>query len=140
VRKLVVVFAAMLIGACSPAAPATPANHTITGTLSFRGFTASGATECTGAYSIADDLETGMQVVLLDEAGTTIGAAELTNAGRDVVSDNTHGDGGRCTGAFSFAAVPDAAFYRVRLGVRTSEQYSKADLEASGWNLDLLIK
>lgn len=131
-RMLALVIAAVFVGACSPAAPST---HKITGTIQWPGVNSvARGGECAGAaFWGTEDLQTGVQVLLVDEAGKTIGASQLENTTPDP------NPAAACSGQFSMEQVPDASFYQLRFGIRKTDLYSRADLEARGWKLDLAI-
>lgn len=86
------------------------------------------------------DLELGMQVVVVDGSGETIATGRMTNTSMIPGTNEPGAIQGTCSGEFSIEQVPEADFYEVHLGARKTEQYTKADLEASGWNLAFEIE
>ena len=44
-----------------------------------------------------------------------------------------------CNFVYSFADVPDAKFYKVRIGLHDAPAMSAADLDAAGWNYTPLV-
>jgi hypothetical protein len=132
VRRLATAFAVFLIAGCSPA------THTIAGTISFPGFKVD--QWCRGSTQHGtSDLQLGMQVTVVDESGKTIAAGLMTNTAMVPGSNAPGSIQGMCSGEFSIEQVPDAGFYLVLFGTHKTKQYSKADLEGSGWKLDLKI-
>lgn len=127
-------LAVLLVAGCGAAAP-TPAPLSLTGTVTLiRGngvssnFTGSG-THCQGAVGY-DDFRDAMSVVVKDQAGTIV-ATGVTGTAATAP--------GGCVMAFTIPAVPDVPFYSVEIGHRGAVTYSKADLVAKGWKLDLTL-
>jgi len=89
----------------------------------------------TGGY---DDVR--MDVVVRDESGAII-ATDRTEA-LPPKEDGNAGERQRerwtCRYAFT-VTVPDAPFYTVEVGNRGEQTYSRADLEAAGWSVELTL-
>lgn len=131
---------AVLVAGCSGAGPTpSPAVH-LTGTFGllrgsngsavWAGGPAQGECVGTGGYS---DFRGGMSVVVKDQAGSII-ATSSTAMGHP-----TTDGAGTCLMAFDVAPIPDAPFYSIEIGHRGAITYSKADLVAKAWHLDLTL-
>ena len=74
------------------------------------------------------------QVQLYDESNTLIGATSLGPDNPAIMAGTPY----ICRYAFSFANVPTATFYRVKIGQHDSPAASFAQLSAAGWKYDPL--
>jgi glucose/arabinose dehydrogenase len=80
-----------------------------------------------GGYS---DVVEGIDVVVTDETGKTIGASRLMQA-------NPAFSQFECHFVFTVENLPKAAFYKLSVGRRGAPTYSYSDLVAAGWKTDL---
>lgn len=144
---LVVVILAVYVVATGSGSSGAPAGTTlpdgkrrITGTFTL---TDTGVAEkngsCvgTGDYS---DFGPGMDVTITDQKGTVLGdtvtkASTVTKT--DTVTDAGSG-ANRCVVEFS-SVVDDADSYTITIGERGAQTYSRAELEADGWQADLSL-
>ena len=83
----------------------------------------------TGGYA---DISDGTEVVVKNEAGTILGKGGLRWDGDDAVVNE-------CVWTFEIPGVADAPFYELEIGRRDAPTYSRAEMEASGWTVDLTI-
>lgn len=134
-RLIILATLALALTACgggSPATPAAPRTHTITGLVDLEvGSTRNGST-CTGAGGFSD-LKEGAQVLILNEDGTTIATGSLASGTFQPAR------GVLCTWSFTIADVPDAKFYKAKINHRDGPSYSYADLEQRGWKIELRL-
>ena len=82
----------------------------------------------TGGY---DDIARGLGVVVRDGTGVVLATGALRK-GRIIASYS-------CAFEFVVEAVPDAAFYSIEVGHRGALTYSRADLEAAEWFVELSL-
>ncbi len=110
-------------GVSSSAPPSAP-THTITGTYYA---VLPGDPSKVATMFNCDPMASGRPVEVADQNGTTIGTATL-------------GDflGKSCLASFSVSGLPDATFYRVTIDGKAGPPFSAAQLEASGWKVDLM--
>jgi hypothetical protein len=134
-RFVAALVVALLVAACGGGAT----GGTIAGTVVIPGDYASWApTEqtCWGAGGYGD-LAEGAQVVVSDPEGAVIGTGAL-EAGV-WTSYTSPSNPSRCSFAFSVADLPDVAFYSVEVSHRGQVTYSRADLEATSWTVELSL-
>jgi len=134
-RWMLVVVIAIAVAGCGAAASPTPFTHDVTGTLTLHndGPVYQSATTCRGDDGYDDiDSET-LQAVAKDDKGAIVGTAGMTST-RPASAAND-----QCYMSFTLKALPDAPFYSIEVGHRGAVTYSKADLEARGWTIDLTI-
>lgn len=87
----------------------------------YRGFGGAGGLFCSGSGGY-DDIREGAQVIIRDEAGTTVGVGELVNP-------RTAGESA-CTFSFTIHDVPSGAdFYEVEVTSWGGISYTQAELE-----------
>lgn len=109
-----------------------PGEHAIIGTFRLSGsddedFRSSGKYGCSGLGGYSD-IELGKQIVITNEDSHILATAILL----------PHPDATNKECLFQFLAdVPDAQYYSFKLGRRGEIVYSKSDLEASKWHVDL---
>lgn len=160
-KRLSVILAMVLLAACGggPApsttetarASVTPKEqlHAIQGTLTlddreaFLRFDERGDVDDeTGDFCVAQttsgysDIETGMQVVVRNEAGTVLGTARTVGGEVGGVYSRQEK---ACVWTFTIDEVPTAQFYSIELGRRSGPTYSIDEMDASGWTIDLVI-
>jgi hypothetical protein len=92
------------------------------------GFLAGDPCEGRGGFA---DLRAGAPVIVANEAGTVIATGEIT-AG--ALTDNYS-----CLFGFLVIGIPDAAFYSITIGSRPVLTYSRAELDAADWWLNLSL-
>jgi hypothetical protein len=117
---------AVLVAACGGA------SKPITGTFTLTSSDVTNtATTCsgTGGYS---DITDGLGVIVRDEAGKTIGTGSLTT---DTAKSSSRG----CAFTFTVPLTDDAQFYEVEVGHRGKITHSRAEMESSGWTIDLTL-
>ena len=128
-------LAGILAGCGGPAPTAAPSPSalpiTLTGTLTIPAMGHALATPCVPA-NYADVVSA--QVQLYDESNTLIGATSLGPDNPAIMAGTPY----ICRYAFSFANVPTATFYRVKIGQHDSPAASFAQLSAAGWKYDPL--
>lgn len=123
----------LLLAACAPAAPA---GHTITGTMTLDaegvdpGDTNTPGCRSKGGY---EDIAEGAQVVVKDGAGSVLATTAL-GGGTQTVTD----PGADCVFEFS-VAVPDAEFYSIEVTHRGALTYSRVELEERGWTVSFSL-
>jgi hypothetical protein len=131
--------------ATSSGAPAAT-THTITGTFALTGTEDTAAVDedgmpvdgefiDLGQYGCAgtngyDDIETGLQVQVSNEAGTAIGTGELG------LGEMTSTE---CRFSFAVQNLPIAKFYKITVGHRGELDYSYQELQAAGWNVGFTL-
>lgn len=129
----------VLLAACSAPA-ATRSTHTIEGRFQLVqservAVETSGdtVTSCrgTGGYS---DVREGLQVVVRDGAGTTLGTATLELHPSDPMPD-IHS----CWYAFTVPGLPETEFYAIEVGDRGELTYSFDELEEMDWRVSTLL-
>ncbi len=141
-RRFSLILVAVLLVGCGGTAPVTPSpspipSHIITGSLklfgvghiSLRGYPPA-ICEGTGGY---DDVRAGASIVVLNESGTTIGTVALppgAMAQRDTWA---------CWFDFTLPGIPDAPFYSVKVNQRAGPTWSRAQMEANGWKVELAL-
>jgi hypothetical protein len=87
---------------------------------------------CWGRDAFADIAE-GALVSVRDGDGS------LLATGRLGVGKPSTGKHGQCTFPYDIPEVPDASFYAVGIADRGGPTYSRAEMDAQGWRLDLSI-
>lgn len=122
-----------------PSPPPTATGHLLSGKL---GFLNGGehvertATSCsgTGGYS---DISTGAQVTVKDQTGTVIAVGVLVD---DPLLAKAYESGLHLGCFFKFdIQVPEATFFTLDIAGRDPVTYSKADLEATKWQIVLTL-
>lgn len=113
---------------------AIPDEHTVTGSMTVidgEFLFAETGEDCENPPGF-DDIHQGSQVIVKDEAGTTMSTSEL-GSGRI--------DGLGCTFDFTLEGVGDAKFYSVELGrdARGELSYSYDEMVESNWSVDLVL-
>ena len=109
--------------------------HEVTGQLSVYDSSAysykTTGSSCTGGGGY-DDIASGTQVVISDEAGTTVAT--------DVLQSGTY-DGSSCVFDFTVHDVPKAKYYRVSAGraSRSGPQYSYDEISKQHWSVQLSL-
>jgi hypothetical protein len=112
-----------------------PEKHDVTGQLSlydsssFYGKSAGSSCSGDGGYG---DVEYGAQVVVTDEAGTTVATDTLESGSYD---------GTACVFDFTVHDVPKAKYYRVTTGraSRNGPQYSYDEIRQQHWSVQLTL-
>ena len=140
-RRLVITLAlALVCGACASntskhtATSTTKETHAITGSFLLEGtegedFYDLGNLGCAGSDGY-DDVETGLQVKVSNEAGTVIGNGSLDLG--EVTDDG-------CKFSFIVNNIPVAKFYKIEVGRRGELNYSYDEMKAAGWNVELSL-
>lgn len=129
----------LLVAGCGgPAASATRATHDIQGTFDLmldRGLVGGERTgdSCAGEGGYGD-IGPGVQVVVRDQSGETIGAGDLSagTLGRDPTVWT-------CQFTFTIPDVPAATFYEVEVGDRGALTYSAAEMEEQDWQVGFTL-
>jgi hypothetical protein len=138
-RRLAVVLSGLLFAACGTGVSA-PAGHAISGTLAVPGshengwVTAIPAVLCVPIESYGDMIP-GAQVEIDDENGTIIG---LTSLAADSPASLEKQVPFTCRFVYRFSGVPDAKFYRVKVGRFLAPPESAAQLAAANWTFQPL--
>lgn len=146
-KQLETVLAMVIVGD-NPDASDTPDTsaqdaHTIAGSLqllagdgsfSDKNFVALGTNNgdfCSGTGGF-DDLDGYLNVVISDGSGNII-ATESTSSGEYQKYPEA------CSFEFTIDDVPDTDFYEIKIGRRGGPTYSREELEAANWRIDLSI-
>lgn len=117
-------------GSASSAASAKPSGHTLTGGLTLNDEdTAQNICTGTGGYS---DIASGASVTVENQSGTIIGTGTL-GPGRV-------GPGfANCVYTFVVPGLPDESFYQVEVTHRGFVSYSRADIVANKWIVEMTL-
>lgn len=150
-------------GAAVSTAPTARGSQELRGTLLVNAYTADrneGGDPLAGeGFCIAPsgftDLRSGTQVLIKDEAGSTvaIGAldgGELVNQEKEYAEPYFGMDGDKIAGGYDYTAgncaygfivsdVPERPFYSVEIGDRGAEVFSLNDLISRGWTVKLTV-
>lgn len=130
-----IVAAILVVGltACGASAlPPEAAGQTIDGTFVLHAQRGNFAPNgCTGDGGYAD-IASGMGLTLKDGEGTILATSRLERG-------ETSDDRKECHFAFTFEDVPDADFYVVESSGRGEQTYSRAELKAADWTINLEI-
>lgn len=136
------ILVSILVAACGQAASPSPAGQALTGT--FELFNGQGNpvqrtdTDCrgTGGYS---DIHAGISAVVRDDKGTIVGSSRLTPLPEQKAADGRidFRERNTCRFEFTIPQLPEAPFYTIEVGDRGELTYSRADLEAQGWTVEL---
>ncbi len=139
---LVVVVVAMLLAGCSgshtaPEPPAQP-GHRLDGSYTVHGFfpQRNYGAPCKGGDAGYPDIHAGTSVAVRDKGGALLGTTTLVDG--TLRRTPLRGRDDDCR--FQYALnVPDQDIYRIEVSHRGSVEFSRADLERSGWTADLTI-
>lgn len=111
--------------------------HTLHGTIALvaPGDIVGTSADCRGKNEFAD-FAPGMVVTVDDGTGKVLATGKTRNvdAGDDAASAAGSSPGVQCVLAFE-VGVGDAREYRVTIGTRGTQTYSRADLDADGWKV-----
>jgi hypothetical protein len=131
--KGLVVFALALLACGGASAPpsAAPTPRVLHGTFTLTGTVEKRVSTCQGVGGYAD-IKEGLQVTIKDAAGTIVGTSAL-------VFDKTPSPPQTCAYTFEVSGLPDATFYNVEAGRRGAVTFSRADLDARGWRVELTL-
>ena len=112
--------------------------RTLTGSLTLTKGTWEVGERCVGddGYS---DIRQGAQVVIRGPDGTIVATGRLRNGEAISVSIAGLSLAPDCEFPFSVASVPDEDFYSIEVSHRGEITYSRDDLEALNWELDLSL-
>jgi hypothetical protein len=102
--------------------------QTITGTFGL--FDPEVPSSCIGSGGY-DDIRDGTSVTVRSETGETLATGRL-GAGEYI-------DGVGCTYPITVEGVGDAEFYRVEVSHRGEVEYSRSELEANDWSVDVSL-
>jgi hypothetical protein len=90
------------------------------------------------------DIAAGLQVVITDNSGATIGLGHLaddvaaTQAANKTSRDlGIYDQGDTCVYDFTLSGLPDSPFYGIAVGRRGVVQFSGSDLAARGWTVSM---
>jgi hypothetical protein len=147
-----VALAALMLAACGggggtkSATTTTQETHVITGTFVLQGlpkddpldendlgiddgnfYVNNGSCEGADGY---DDVQSGLQVTVSNEAGTVIGTGSLDTS--EVTDEG-------CRFNFRVDNVPVAKFYKIAVGRRGELSYSYEDMKANSWSVSLTL-
>lgn len=134
------ILVVLAVAACNPQLLAP--NRTIGGRLILDQATPveRGGGECrgTGGYS---DLRSGVVAVVRDESGTRLADAPLTAEPAPTTAAGTisEAERRRCVWTFTLRDIPERPAYRIAIGERGSVRYTREELEAAGWNIDVSL-
>ena len=117
--------------------------QSISGTMTMIGFsaqlefdsTADWGDGCEGREGY-DDIVGGAQVLVSDEAGTTIASSRLEPG--EIV--RAHDGIITCEWSFEIADVPEAKFYEIEVSRRGGLKYSKAEMEGLDWEVPFFLE
>jgi hypothetical protein len=130
---VVVAAIVLVLGTVGYLALGSSEHHTLTGSLSLydSDYDGSAGSSCSGSGGY-DDIQSGTQVVVTDESGTTVAT--------DSLSSGTY-DGTSCVFEFTVHDVPKAKYYRVRAGsdTRGGPEYSFAEMQQQHWSVQLTL-
>lgn len=134
--KLGLAIVGILLVGCGAATSPAAATHTLTGTvvLNNNGPVIRQGSDCHGTKGF-DDISTALSATIKDDAGKIIATAPFSAEPR---GEQTFESGRICTFTFT-ATVPDSPFYTVSLGRRGDLTYSRAEIEATDWAVELSI-
>lgn len=88
----------------------------------------------TSTYGGYDDIQVGAQVLVRDASDKIIGTGSLGNGG-----GVPHGDSAWCAFPFTVDRLPEADFYSIEVTHRKPLTYSRDELEALNWTVDLKL-
>lgn len=133
----------------TPAVPTpAPVTHSITGTMAINALLTTEDLARQGSGGIPsqekncrpdgdyDKVVAGVPVVVLDQAGTVVGATTLKRGSPAFTVLNPSM---ACQFAFGIGDVPDAAFYSISVGSWEGPTYSLADMQAMDWQVSLTL-
>jgi hypothetical protein len=138
----VVVVVAMLVAGCggnhATPKPAAPASHQLSGSYTVHGFfpQRNYGAPCKGADTDYPDIHAGTGVVVRDKGGALLGSTTLM--GGTLRPTPLRGRDDDCRFQYSLT-LPDRDAYRIQVSNRGYVEFSRADLERSGWKADLTI-
>ena len=136
-----VVTGLLLLSCSGPSGSPSSGAHDVTGTIQVPGnfkngyVTANRRTDCLVAESWTD-VRPGQQVQLLDETGGLIAVADLTFGSPATLGESVPFT---CNFVYLLKGVPEAKFYKVRIGLHDAPAMSAADLRATGWKYTPLV-
>jgi hypothetical protein len=138
----VVIVVAMLMAGCggnhATPKPAAPASRQLSGSYTVHGFFPhrNYGAPCKGADVDYPDIHAGTGVVLRDKGGALLGSTTLV--GGTLRPTPLRGRDDDCRFQWSLT-VPERDTYRIQVSNRGYVEFSRADLERSGWKADLTI-
>jgi hypothetical protein len=139
---LVVVVVAVLVAGCggnrTAPKPAAQPNHRLDGSYTVHGVFPhrNYGAPCKGAEAGYADIHAGTPVVVRDKSGAAVGSATL---GDGILHQQPlRGRDDDCQFRYSLT-VPERDTYRIQVSGRGYVEFSRADLERSGWKADLTV-
>jgi hypothetical protein len=128
-----------LLGACNPHLTLARA---IAGSLILdqRDPVERGGGECRGTGGYAD-LRSGVVVVVRDESGAELGRSPLRARPAPTNADGTvpEPERRRCVWTFALENLEDRPSYAISIGERGAVTYSRAELEAADWQVQVSL-
>ena len=99
-----------------------------------------GGGECRGTGGYAD-LRSGVPVRALDPDGTVLATGSLAAlpAPTDAQGGIPEAERRRCVWSFTLPALPRREEYAIAIGERGQLAYTREELEASGWHIDVSL-
>jgi hypothetical protein len=119
---------AVVVAAVVAAVLLVGGGQTITGEFAL--FDSELGSDCQGSGGYSD-IGPGASVTVRNEKGETIGTSNL--------GSGEHISGFGCTYDFTVDGVPNAKFYRIEVSHRGEVEYSRAEIEAADWNVNLSL-
>ncbi len=99
-----------------------------------------GGGDCRGTGGYAD-LRSGVEVVARDDSGIRLSTAQLVAAPAATTADGTvpAAERERCVFRFALNDIPDRPAYRITIGERGGLRYTREELAAAGWTVELSL-
>jgi hypothetical protein len=99
-----------------------------------------GGGDCRGTGGYAD-LRSGVEVTVSDAGGRVLGRDPLLArpAPTDAAGNVPEAERRRCVWEFGFRDLPDQPSYRIAIGGRGAVEYSREELEAEGWTVQVSL-
>lgn len=99
-----------------------------------------GGGDCRGTGGYAD-LRSGLEVVARDDSGTRMATTTLMAAPAPTNADGSvpQAERNRCVFRFGLSDMEERPAYRITIGERGGLRYTREELEAAGWTVELSL-